>query len=200
MKMLIPALALAGAAAVPALPVAAQTLPPAVIVVVDLDQVFRNSAAGKQAQAELNTRLEARQARFNSLRTSFGTEEQNLAKSRPAQGAAATLVTAWETKARDYQTRRTQAEAELAKRDQDLQASFQFVQKQINDGMQPVITAIMKERNATIAMAEAATLQHAASIDVTTDVIARIDRSLPRVSTTAPATPATPAPAGAPPR
>lgn len=195
MKTILSALAIAGALV--AAPAVAQTLPPAVIVVVDMDQVFRTSAAGKQAQTELNTRLEARQARFASLRTSFGTEEQNLAKTQPPQTAAPALVTAWQTKVRDFTTRKTQAEQELAKRDQDLQASFQFVQKQINDGIQPIITAIMKERNATIAIAEAATLQHAASIDVTTDVIARIDRSLPRVSTTAPAAPAAPA---APPR
>ena len=45
----------------------------------------------------------------------------------------------------------------------------------------------MKERGASIALAEGATLQHSASIDVTADVVARLDKSLPRVSSTAPA-------------
>jgi outer membrane protein len=67
------------------------------------------------------------------------------------------------------------------------------VLKQINDGAQPIITTIMKERGASIAIPEGATLQHSASIDVTTDVIARLDKALPRVSSTVPAAAAAPA-------
>ena len=172
------------ASAAIAAPVAAQTLPPAVIVIVNMDDVFQKSAAGKTAQAELKTRLDGIQARVASLRTSFGAEEQALGSTRPtAPGAAAT---AWEAKVKDFTTRKTQAEQELAKRDQDFQASRNNVLKQINEGAQPLITTIMKERGASIALAEGATLQHSAAIDVTTDVIARIDKSLPRVSTATP--------------
>ncbi len=183
MKMLLTSLALATAAI--AAPVAAQTLPPAVIVIVNMDEVFQTSTAGKTAQAELKTRLDGIQARLGSLRTSFGAEEQTLGQSRPT--AAGPAATAWEAKVKDFTTRKTQAEQELAKRDQDFQASRQFVLKQINDGAQPIITTIMKERGASIALAEGATLQHTAAIDVTADVVARINKSLPRVSTTAPA-------------
>jgi Skp family chaperone for outer membrane proteins len=189
MKKIALALALASAATVAA-PVAAQTLPPAVIVVVNLDQVFQDSAAGKIAQTELKTRLDGIQSRLASLRTSFGAEEQTLAKAQPAQGATPAIIQAWQAKVKDFTTRKTQAEQELQKRDQDFQASRQYVLKQINDGAQPIITQIMKERGASIAVPEGATLQHSASIDVTTDVIARLDKSLPRVSSTAPAAPA----------
>ena len=181
MKTLLMSLALATTAI--AVPAAAQTLPPAVIIVVDLDSVFQTSAAGKQALTELKTRADAIQGRLQQLRTSFGTEEQALVSTRPT--AAGPAATAWETKARDFQTRKTQAEQELAKRDADLQASRQFVVKQLNDGAQPIISTIMKERGASIALAEGATLQHTASIDVTADVIARLDKSVPRVVTTA---------------
>lgn len=191
MKKLVIALALASAATVAA-PVAAQTLPPAVIVVVNLDQVFQDSAAGKIAQTELKTRLDGIQSRLASLRTSFGAEEQTLAKTQPPQTPAPAFQ-AWQAKVKDFSTRKTQAEQELQKRDQDFQASRQYVLKQINDGAQPIITQIMKERGASIAIPEGATLQHAASIDVTTDVIARLDKALPRVSSTAPAAPAAPA-------
>ena len=81
MKKLSIALALAGAAVAP---VAAQTLPPAVIVVVNIDEVFQESAAGKAAQTELKTRLDGIQARLASLRTSFGAEPA-LGVWRPSQ-------------------------------------------------------------------------------------------------------------------
>jgi outer membrane protein len=174
-------------------PAAAQTLPAAVVVIVDMDQVFASSAAGKQAQAELKTKLDAIQARVGQLRQSLGTEEQQLGQSRPTAPGAA--LTAWETKVRDFTARKTQAEQEVQKREQDFQAARQYVLKQINDAAQPIITTVMRERGASIALAQGATLQNTAALDVTTDIIARLDKALPRVSTTPPAAPAAPAPA-----
>jgi len=190
MKKLLLSMALAATAM--AAPVAAQTLPPATIIVVDMEQVVATSAAGKQAQAELKTRFDGIQSRLQSLRSSFGTEEQALVKSRPAPNSPPATISAWETKAKDFQTRKTQAEQDLQQRDQAFQASRAYVLKQIQDGSAPIITAIMKERGATIAMPELATLQHTAGIDVTADVVARLDKALPRVSTTAPAGAAAP--------
>jgi len=166
----------------------AQALPTPVIVIVDMDQVINGSAAGKVAAADLKTRADAIQARLASLRTQFGTEQETLAKAQPAQGAAPAAITAFQAKVRDLQTRQQTAEADLQKRDRDFQASRQLVLKQINDAAQPVISTVMRERNATIVLAEGATLQHSAAIDVTADVVARLDKALPRVSTTAPAT------------
>lgn len=166
----------------------AQTLPPPVVVIVDMDQVINGSAAGKQAATELKTRADGIQARLASLRTQFGTEGEALQKAQPAQTATPAAITAWQTKARDLQARQATAEADLQKRDRDFQASRQLVLKQINDAAQPVISTVMRERGATIVLAENATLQHSAAIDVTKDVLARLDKALPRVSTTAPAT------------
>ena len=187
MNKLLISLALASAAplAAVATPAAAQTLPAAVIIVVDMDQVFNTSAAGKGASAELKARADTLQTRITSLNTQFGTEEQTLLKTRPtAPGPAAT---AWETKARDLQTRKGTAEQELNARNRDLQASRQYVAKQIFDAATPVIQAIMRERGATLVLPENATLQHSASIDVTSDVVARVDKAFPRASTTLPA-------------
>ena len=165
----------------------AQTLPPPVIVIVDMDQVINGSIAGKQAATELKTRADGIQARLASLRTQFGTEGEALQKAQPAQTATPAAIGAWQTKARDLQTRQATAEADLQKRDRDFQASRQVVLKQINDAAQPIISTVMRERGATIVLAEGATLQHSAGIDVTKDVVARLDKALPRVSTTAPA-------------
>lgn len=167
----------------------AQALPAAVIVIVDMDEVYNGTAAGKQASIDLKTKLDAIQARATTLRTQFGSEEETLGKSQPAPTDTAARP-AWENKVRDYQARRQAAEAELGNRDKEFQASRAYVLKQITDASTPVVTAIMRERGATIAMPEGATLQHAASVDITTDVIARINKALPRVSITPPAAPA----------
>ncbi len=177
------------AAAAIATPALAQTLPPPVIIIVDMDRVIGDSAAGKQAAGELKTRNDAIQARVASLRTQFGSEQETLQKAAPAQTATPAVIAAFQAKVNDFQKRQQTAEADLQKRGNDFQASRQYVLKQINDAATPVITAVMLERGATIVLPEGATLQHSKSIDVTADVLGRLDKALPRVSTTAPVAP-----------
>lgn len=192
MKKILISLALASTAVVMpvAAPAFAQALPAAVLIVVDLDRIYRDSAAAKAATVDLKAKDDALRARASQLQTSLGTEQQTIAQARPAQNAAAAAITAWETKARDFQTRQQQAGQELEKRQADLQASRQFVLKQINDALQPIITTVMRERGATVAIAKGATLDNTAALDMTTDIMARLDKALPRVSTTPPAAPA----------
>lgn len=200
MKKMLIALALAGAAT-PATMAAAQQLPPAVIVTVDRQTMIADSAAAKAAQTELKPKADALQARLGQLRTSLQAEEKTLRDTAPQQNAAPAAVQAWQTKVRDFETRRGQADQEIQRRQQEIQLAEQWVVKQINDGAQPIISAIMRERGANIAVDEQVTIQHSAAVDITKDVIARLDKALPRVSTTPPAPPAAPAAAPAtPPR
>lgn len=191
MKKTLIALALAAVAT----PVLAQQLPAAVIVTVDRQEMIATSAAAKAAQAELKPKADALNARLNQLRTSLAAEEKTLRDTQPQQGAAPAAVQAWQTKVRDFDTRRGQADQELQRRQAEIQQSEQWVVKQINDGAQPIISQIMREKGANIAVDEQVTIQHAAAIDITADVVARLDKALPKVSVTPPAPPAGTAPA-----
>ena len=186
MKKLLIALALAGAST----SALAQQLPAAIIVTVDRQEMIATSAAAKAAQGELKPKADALGARLNQLRTSLAAEEKTLRDTQPQQGAAPAAVQAWQAKVRDFDTRRGQADQELQRRQAEIQQSEQWVVKQINDGAQPIISQIMRERGANIAVDEQVTIQHAAAIDITTDVVARLDKALPKVSTTPPAAPA----------
>ena len=197
MKKLFIALALAGAST----PVMAQQLPAAVIVTVNRQEMIAISAAAKAAQGELKPKADGLNARLSQLRTSLAAEEKALRDSQPQQAAAPAAVQAWQAKVRDFDTRRGQADQELQRRQAEIQQSEQWVVKQINDGAQPIISQIMRERGANIAVDEQVTIQHAAAIDITSDVVARLDKALPKVSTTPPAgTPAAPAASALPPR
>jgi Skp family chaperone for outer membrane proteins len=198
MKKMLFALALASAAT-PATVAVAQQLPPAVIVTVDRQAMIAGSAAAKAAQTELKPKADALQARLQQLSTSLQAEEKTLRDTAPQQGATPAAVQAWQTKARDFETRRQQADQEIQRRQQEIQVSEQWVVRQINDAAQPIISAIMRERGANIAVDEQVTIQHTAALDITKDVIARLDKALPRVSTTPPAAPAPAAASGAPP-
>ena len=179
---------LLGAAAVPA---AAQQLSPPVIVIVDMDRVVNDSAAGKTAGTEIQTKITNLQARAATLQTQLKTDADSI----QAGQANKTLVgPALEQRAQAFGLKQQQAQQEIARLEADIQRSRQFVIKQISDASNPIVTQVMRERGASIALAEGATLQHTASIDVTNDVITRLNTSTPRVSTTPPAAPAAAAP------
>ncbi len=163
--------------------VEAQALSPAVIVIVDLDRVVNESAAGKAATTELQGRITALQTRANTLQSQLQAEANAI-----QQGQANNTITGaqLEARAKAFGERQQAAQQELARTEGEIQRARAFVLKQINDAAQPVITQIMREKGAQIALAEGATLQHAAALNITNDVIARVNQALPRVSTTPP--------------
>lgn len=183
---------LAQQAQAPAQP-AAQSATAAVaspVVVVDIERIVTQSAAGRGASATLRPQAEQLEQRVRTLRDQFAREEQALQQA--IQNNSITQQVA-EQRIRDLQQRQQTAQNEVNGRQETLQRSNQYVLQQINDAVQPIISAIMRERGALIAMPRAATLQHAQGVEITQEVITRLDRQLPRVNTTPPAQPQQPA-------
>jgi outer membrane protein len=179
------ALALAlGMAAVPA---AAQQLSPPVIVIVDMDRIVNESAAGKTAATEIQGKITGLQSRAQTLQAQLKADEDQI---RAGQANKTLAGPALEARIKAYGDKQQAAQQELGRLEQDIGRSRQFVIKQITDASNPIITQVMRTRGASIALAEGATLQHSSSLDVTSDVIAQLNTSLPRVSTTPPAAPA----------
>jgi Skp family chaperone for outer membrane proteins len=188
--------ALLAAASLPAIaqqaqqPAAQPAAAPAVaspVVVVDIERVVTQSAAGRGASAALRPQAEALESRVRTLREQFEREQQALQQG--IQNNSITQQVA-EQRIRDLQQRQQTAQTEVDGRQRALQASNQYVLQQINEAVQPLISAIMRERGALIAVPRAATLQHAQGVEITQEVLTRLDRQLPRVNTTPPAQPA----------
>lgn len=171
-------------------PAMAQQLSPAIIVIVDMDRVVNESAAGKQAGTEIQGKITGLQSRANTLQSQLKTDADAIQAGQANKSLAGPAL---EQRARAFQEKQQAAQQELGRAEQDIQRSRQYVVQQINTAANPIITAVMRERNASIALQKDATLQHSASLDVTSDVIARLNTQLPRVSTTPPAPQAAPA-------
>ena len=176
----------AAPAAPAAQPAAQQRTPAAVIVVVDMERVVVQSAAGKQAQSEIQTRVTALQTRAKALEGQLKTEADAIQAGQANQSLAGPAL---ETRVKAFGERQQAAQREVGQAESDIQRSRQFVLKQISDAVNPILTVVMREKGANLAMPVGATLQHGASLDVTAEVISRLDKALPRVSTTPPAQP-----------
>jgi outer membrane protein len=191
MKMLLKSATAAVLLAVASAPLAAQQLSPPVIVIVDMDRVVNESAAGKQAGTELQAKGQQLQQRRTTLASQLQTEAQAIQQGQQAKTLAGPQL---EQRVKAFQDREQSANQELARGQDDLGRSRQYVIQQITTAADPIITQVMRERGASLAMQKGATLQHTASLEVTTDVITRLNTSLPKVSTVAPAAPAAAAP------
>lgn len=163
--------------------VAAQQLSPAVIVIVDLDRVVNESGAGKAAAAELQARATTLNTRRNALAQQLQTDAEAIQQGQQNKTLAGPAL---EARIKAFQEKENAANAELQRGQEDLARAQQYVVQQINTAAQPIITQIMREKGASIALAERATIQHSGSLNITNDVLARLNTALPKVSTTAP--------------
>jgi Skp family chaperone for outer membrane proteins len=179
-------------AAVAASLVVAGTLPslaiaqaqPVSIIVVDMERVVTQSAAGKQAMTEIDTKMKALQSRAGTLQGQLKTEADAIQAGQANNSLAGPAL---DTRMKAFGEKQQSAQQEIGKLEADIQRSRQWVLKQISDKVGPIVSEVMKERGASLAIPRAAALQFAPAMDATTEVLTRLDKALPRVSTTPPA-------------
>jgi Skp family chaperone for outer membrane proteins len=125
-----------------------------------------------------------------ALRTRQQTLETQL---RPEGQAIQTAVNALAGKQPDaalqnrvkaFQQRQEQANQELQRGQQNIQSIQANVVRQINERLQPLITQVMTQKGANIAVDEGSTLAHSQATDATNDVLAALNTALPSVSLT----------------
>lgn len=196
-KLLLNAAATAGLALAMISPAAAQTAaqatnPQANYLVVDLSRVLRESAALKSAQPTLETKRKAVEAKIKGYQDQFQRDAEALQKQAQSGVAAPDVL---EAKQRELQQKAQKADQEINTMRTDLARTENYVAEQILNGSRPVIDALIKERGATLVLNREAVVFAAPALDITGDVIARMEKSLPTVATNPPAAQQAAAPA-----
>jgi Skp family chaperone for outer membrane proteins len=166
------------------MPAFAQAAPAATIITVDMEQVINSSTAGRSAQGQLQSQATALQSRAQQLDAGFRGESEALNKAAQAKTMAQPAL---EAKAADLQKRINAAQTDMNNRQRQFVANQQYVGKQISDAVQPIITQVMTEKNASIVLDAGQTIKASPSLDVTALVLQRLNAKLPNVSVTAPA-------------
>jgi Skp family chaperone for outer membrane proteins len=198
MKKLMIGGAVALALAFPAI-APAQRAPNAQIVVVDTDRIYRDCTACRAAQTQLQglgTQLQTRAQQLGQpIETEIQSIQQAAAAVRNQTGAARTTAeTQLQQRAQRLEQQRTTAQQELARMEQNLRSTQAHVIQQINVRLNPIITQVMNQRGANLAVDLNATLAHAAALNVTDAVLAALNQQLPSVQVTPlPAQPGQPA-------
>lgn len=187
MKTLLVSAAFAAAILAPSA-ASAQTIPGAIVAVVDLDRVTSECTACKTASATLRSQATSFQSRRDTLASSLQTEQKSIQTAVDALKGKEPDA-ALQTRIKSFQTKAQQDEQELASQQQQIQANQQYIQKQIADKLGPIYQQVMQRRGANLLVEVGATLATSQSVDVTNDVLSALNAALPTLATTAPAQP-----------
>lgn len=187
-KALLTATVFAALGMAAASPVMAQQAAPAAAasqyLVVDLNRVVLESAALKAAQPTIDSKRNALESKVKTLQSQLEADAKALQQQAESGIAAPDVLQA---KQRELQQKAQKADQEIATLRNDFQRTAAYVESQILEGSKPVINQIIKERGATLVLNRDAVVFASPAIDITGDVIARMQKSLPTVSTTPPA-------------
>jgi outer membrane protein len=182
-KLLLGA-ALAAALAAPA--AAQNRLPAAVVAVVDTDRVYAECTACRSALATLQSQANALQQRQQALAGPIQTEGQAIQAAINALPAAQrnNPPAAIQQRIQRWEQSQQTANQELQRLQQNLQSTQVNVRRQIDARLGPIISQVMTQRGANLALDTGATLARGNGIDVTNDVLAQLNSQLPSVSVT----------------
>lgn len=148
------------------------------ILVVDVEKVLVQSSAGEKGSVQLNKMLEALKKRADQLKKTLENEAQAIGKQKE-DGKISDEK--FQAKVRELGQKEQGYNKELADGQQSLTVTQNYMRQKIYEAIQPILNDLIKEKNARIIITRSATLAFATPIDVTDDVITRLNKKLPMI-------------------
>jgi outer membrane protein len=186
-----------------AAPVAAQAqqLPPAVIAVVNRNQIATQCTQCTAATQVLQQQAQQYQAREQQLLGPLQTEQQAIQTAINALPQGGQPDQALQNRIRTWETNRETAGQELGRAQQTIQRNQAHVVNQILQRMAPLVNQVAQQRGASIALDSSDLLVASPQLDITQAVLALMNQNAAPFVTVAPppaqpaaATPAQPQP------
>ncbi len=174
-----------------AAPLRGQEVAPPVIIIVDVQQILRDSLVARNIQSQMSQRTD----RYTKAVT---TQENELRRIQDELEHQRNVLSAdvFNTKMREFQQRYDALDHGVQATRQALQQAYNDAMTKIENTALQIISDIAAERKANLVVTKAAVLFEAPGLDITQEVIHRLDVKLPLVSLAVPAEPdlAVPAP------
>jgi Skp family chaperone for outer membrane proteins len=163
-------------------------------LVVDFDQVFQNSAAGRSATSQIQAKYQPlgaqRKAAFDSAVATYNAQVDAVKKATKP-GTQPTPTPALQQAGQRVQDAQDSAE----QLNQEVNQVVGYVRSQIVDHTRPVAEQIRAERKASVVISKDAALASDPANDITATLTQRLDAAFPTASIVLPQQPAAGAPA-----
>ena len=169
----------------PAAPAAApRPLPPkgALLVIIDIAQVVRDSAAARAMRTQAERQQAALRAEDEKTDKDLRAAEQELVQQRTILAPEA-----FNQKRRDFERRVNEAQQSAQGKRRDLEEAFAAAQRRIEAAMNEVVIEVAKENDYKAVLPRAVVVASHDSIDITDEVLQRLNKKIPTVSVSTPA-------------
>jgi len=146
------------------------------IAVVNVQLIMRDSLAAKSVREQLEAKQKAFQNDLAKKEEALQKEDQELSKQRNALSKEA-----FEKKAQEFRSKATSAQKEVAAKKATLDGAFDRALGDIQKAVGDIITSLSKEKNFAMAIPTSQILYADPALDITEEVLKRLDKSLPKV-------------------
>jgi len=177
--------AVLGLAAASPLPAHPQQVAAPVIITVDVQQILRDSLVAKDVQAQMDQRTERYTKEVTDQENDLQKTQDELEKERTALAPDV-----FNARMRDFQQRYDALDNRVQATRQALQQSYNDAMTKVENTALQIIADIAAERKANLVVAKAAVLFEAQDLDITQEVIKRLDARLPQIQLAEPQEPA----------
>jgi Skp family chaperone for outer membrane proteins len=158
------------------------------VAVANLDEAVQKSTAYTTAIAQIKTTYKAQIDAFEARSKTLNAEIQPLVVAfQTAQRAPNANQAALQTQATNIQTRQQAAQKELAGLFQPVGRAQGYVEEQIVAKLDAALKSAMNKSRVTMVVSPQATVSYQPSADLTDEVTAELNASVPSVSITPPA-------------
>lgn len=195
-KIILGAAFVALAAAAPVV-LQAQQLPPAIVAVVNRNQIARDCTPCAAAIATLNQQRQQLQALEQQLAAPLTNEGNAIRTALQALPQGGQPDAALQQRMQAFETNRQSAAQRLSAQNDQVERNQQYIIQQILLRMQPMIQQVANQRGAAVTLDSTDTLTVSPQLDITPAVLALMNANTAAFVTTAPAQAPAPAPAGA---
>ncbi len=147
------------------------------IAFVNIQEIMRDSTAAKSVKEQLDVKQKSFQTEMTKKEEELQKEDQELGKER-----SVLAPDAFEKKVKEFKTKATQAQKEAqAKRDELYNASSSSL-NEIQKAVFDIVSKMAKEKGYSVVLPSSELLYADNKMDITRDVLSKLNSALPKVS------------------
>ena len=148
-----------------------------VIAVVDVHEIMTKSAAALSASSQLEKRRRAFEEEAKAKQQDFGKQYQDIMKQKSVLSASA-----MDQKMKDYDRNLKSEQRKFVEKSQTLKLSYDRAVNEIEKGLSKAVAGLAKEKHFTVAMDSSKLIYAQDAMDITQDVMTRLNRDLPSLN------------------
>ncbi len=152
------------------------------LVIIDIAQVVRDSAAAKVMRSQAERQQAALRAEDEKTDKDLRAAEQELVQQRTILAPEA-----FNQRRRDFERRVSEAQQSAQSKRRDLEEAFSAAQRRLEAAMNEIVIEVAKENDYKAVLPRAIIVASHDQIDITDEILQRLNKKVPTVSLSTPA-------------